>query len=157
MTHNPFSRARRGAATVEFALVAPVFLAMILGVTETSRMFEVQNQLQVAAREGARTAVMDRTGLTSAGQSTNAKVAQDVKNILAATGLDASKINVEIVSHDNPSQAFDLDATANSLKYFQLKVSIPLGAASKIVPENMVNANLKTKVVFRNAKTTTGS
>lgn len=64
---NPL-RVRRGAATVEFALVAPVFLTMILGVTEVSRMFEMQNQLQVAAREGARTGVMDRTGLTSAGQ-----------------------------------------------------------------------------------------
>jgi Flp pilus assembly protein TadG len=147
---------RRGTATVEFAIVAPVFLAMILGVTEVSRMFEVQNQLQVAAREGARTAVMDRNGLVTGGQTTNAKVTQDVKNILAATGLDPNKINVSIVSHDNPSQAFDLDSTANSLKYFELKVSVPYSATSKIVPDDMVNVNLGTKVVFRNAKTTTG-
>jgi Flp pilus assembly protein TadG len=137
---------------VEFALVAPVFLAMVMGVTEVSRLFELQNQLQVAAREGARTAVMDRSNLGSAGQSTNDKVIQDVKNILAATGIDPSQINVQIVSHDNPSAAFDLDSAANSLKYFELKISVPYSATSSIVPDDMTNVSLGSKVVFRNAK-----
>jgi Flp pilus assembly protein TadG len=129
---------------------------MILGTTEVSRMFEMQNQLQLAAREGARTAVMDRNGLTAAGQTTNAKVTQDVKNILAATGIDPSKINVSIVSHDNPSASFDLDSTANSLKYFELKISVPYSATSSFVPDDLVHVNLQSKVVFRNAKTATG-
>lgn len=152
MVRKPAQRVRRrGAVTVEFALMAPVFLVMVLGVTETARMFEMQNQLQVAAREGARLAAMDRTGLTSQGQSTNAKVIQDVKNFLAATGIDPNDINVQIVSHEDPTAAFNLDDPANSLKYFQVKVSAPFSASSHVVPE-AADFQLQSKIVFRNAK-----
>jgi Flp pilus assembly protein TadG len=142
---------RRGAVTVEFALMAPVFLVLVLGVTETARMFDLQNQLQVAAREGARMAAMDRAGLVGEGQSTNAKVIQDVKNFLEASGIDPDQVNVQIVSHDDPSAAFNLDDPANSLKYFQLKISVPFHASSTVVPD-AVNFKLESKIVFRNAK-----
>lgn len=153
MNQSKQSQARRGAATVEFALVAPVFLALVLGVTETSRIFEVKNQLAVAAREGARMAAMDRSGLVAEGQSTNSKVVADVKNFLKASGINPEDVNVEIVSHDDPTAAFDLDAAANSLKYFELKISVPFDAASTICPDELTDVDLESKIVFRNAKT----
>lgn len=152
MTHTKQPAARKGAVTIEFALMAPVFLVMVLGVTETARLFEVHNQLAMAAREGARTAAMERSGLVAEGQTTNAKVTQDVKNFLAATGIDPADINVQIVHHDNPAEAFNLDAVANSLKYFELKITVPFDSATSICPPDMTDFNLESKIVFRNSK-----
>src|SRR5680860_1890223 len=45
----------RGAAAVEFALILPVLLLLVLGIIEFSRLYNVQISLSNAAREGART------------------------------------------------------------------------------------------------------
>jgi Flp pilus assembly protein TadG len=50
---------RRGAAVVEFALVAPLFFLLVLGMIEYGRMVMVQQILTNASREGARRAVLD--------------------------------------------------------------------------------------------------
>lgn len=52
-------RHRRGAALVEFALVAPVFLLLIVGSIEFGRAIMVQEALTNASREGARVGVLD--------------------------------------------------------------------------------------------------
>jgi Flp pilus assembly protein TadG len=44
----------RGAAAVEFALVAPLLLLMVLGIAEFGRAYHVQATLSQAAREGVR-------------------------------------------------------------------------------------------------------
>ena len=44
----------RGAAAVEFALILPVLLILVLGLVEFGRAFNVQISLSNAAREGAR-------------------------------------------------------------------------------------------------------
>ena len=49
---------RRGTSTVEFALVAPVFLLFLMGIIEFGRVMMVQNVLITAAREGARAAII---------------------------------------------------------------------------------------------------
>jgi Flp pilus assembly protein TadG len=54
-----YRRNRRAAAAVEFALVAPVFLLLILGMVEYGRMVMVQQVITNASREGARRAVLD--------------------------------------------------------------------------------------------------
>jgi len=52
-------RNRRGAAVVEFAIVAPVFFLLIFGMIEYGRMVMVQQVLTNASREGARKAVLE--------------------------------------------------------------------------------------------------
>lgn len=146
------NKRRRGAVTVEFALMAPVFLTLVLGVTEVSRLFEIKNQMAVAAREGARTAAMDREGLTVDGQSTNTKVTNDIKNFLKASGLDPNKVQVKIVDHNDPTKAFNLDDPNNSLKYFEVQISVPYGDVSAMTPPGMENEQLAAKIVFRNSK-----
>ena len=47
-------RGERGAAAVEFALVLPVLLLLVLGLIEFSRLYNIQISLSNAAREGAR-------------------------------------------------------------------------------------------------------
>src|ERR1044071_8259123 len=71
---------RRGAGAGEFACVAPVLLAVVVGLTELTRVYNVQNTLETAAREGARFAALDRTGMMQSGQSANSKLISDVKN-----------------------------------------------------------------------------
>jgi Flp pilus assembly protein TadG len=52
---------RLGVASVEFALVAPVFFLLAFGLIELGRMLMIQEALTNAAREGCRTAVLATT------------------------------------------------------------------------------------------------
>ena len=88
------SRSRSGASAVEFAVVAPVFFLVVLGIIEFGRMVMVQQVITNAAREGARIAVLD--------DSTTAKVTQRVNDYLSAARLAGATINV---SPSPPSSA----------------------------------------------------
>ncbi|MEQ4519373.1 TadE/TadG family type IV pilus assembly protein [Pseudarthrobacter sp. B907] len=72
-------RRQRGAAAVEFALVAPILLALVGGIVEFSHAYNLQISVTQAAREAARTmAVKNDQGLArAAGQA-------------GAPGLDAA-------------------------------------------------------------------
>ena len=50
---------RRGQALVEFALVVPILLLLLLGIVDFARAWNVYEVLTDAAREGAREAVVD--------------------------------------------------------------------------------------------------
>ena len=77
---------RRGAAAVEFAVVAPVFFLMIFGMIEFGRMVMVQQVITNASREGARLAVLDGT--------TGAEVQTAVNDYLAAARVSGAAITV---------------------------------------------------------------
>jgi Flp pilus assembly protein TadG len=95
---NPQSatRNRKGVVAVEFAIVAPILVAIIFGMIEMSRAFEMQNLLDVAAREGARFASMDRDGMLANGRTANQKMIQDVKNFLASNGIPQDKVTIAV-------------------------------------------------------------
>jgi Flp pilus assembly protein TadG len=44
----------RGAAAVEFALVLPILLLLVMGIVECGRAYHIQTTLSGAAREGVR-------------------------------------------------------------------------------------------------------
>jgi Flp pilus assembly protein TadG len=71
---------RRGAAVVEFAIVAPVFFLLVFGMIEYGRMVMVQQILTNASREGARYAVTLTTNDTAA-------VQQKVKDYLTSAKI----------------------------------------------------------------------
>jgi Flp pilus assembly protein TadG len=48
------SQSERGAAAVEFALVLPLLLLLVLGIADLGRAYSVQTTLSSAAREGVR-------------------------------------------------------------------------------------------------------
>ena len=56
--HGAQSR-ERGAAAVEFALVAVLLLMLVFGVAEFGRMWLLQSSLAAAARDGARTMAVE--------------------------------------------------------------------------------------------------
>ena len=59
------TRCRRGATAVEFALVAPVFLIMVLGTIELSRALWIKATMQFAMEETSRYALVNTGATTS--------------------------------------------------------------------------------------------
>jgi Flp pilus assembly protein TadG len=70
------SRARGGATAVEFAIVAPVLLMLLLGIMEGGRALWTQNALSFAVEQAARCASIDQNncGSTTQVQSFAARV-----------------------------------------------------------------------------------
>lgn len=66
-THRPTRRGEKGAAAVEFALVAPVFLAFIFLILDGGRMIFVRQSLNEVATATARCYALKATGCTSTG------------------------------------------------------------------------------------------
>ena len=77
---------RRGAAAVEFALVAPLLFMLFLGFVDVGRAIMVKNLLTSAARDGARTATLD--GATVAG------VQSQVSSFLLGATIPGVTVNV---------------------------------------------------------------
>lgn len=77
---------RVGAAVVEFAVVSPVLILVLLGMIECGRMIMVQQSLTTAAREGARAAIIPGTS--------RAMAKEVVESFLARVGVTGSKISV---------------------------------------------------------------
>ena len=83
-THNR-SR-RRAAAVVEMAVVTPLLLTMIFGIIEYGWVFMVRQTMTNAAREGARTAVLQ--------VSTDADIIARVNESMVSTGLTGYDIDI---------------------------------------------------------------
>ena len=60
-----FRRNRRGSAAVEFALVAPIFFALLFAIIETATMFFASQVLETIAQDSAR---LIETGQAQTGQ-----------------------------------------------------------------------------------------
>lgn len=89
-----FRKKRRGAAAVEFAVVAPVFLLLVFGMIEYGRMVMVQQVITNASREGARVAVLDG--------SENPDVQSIVNQYLSSGSITGATITV---TPTNPEDA----------------------------------------------------
>lgn len=157
---------RRGAATVEFALIAAaILLPMYVGLAGFARVFDVDAQLHAAVREGARLAAMDRAGAVPPGQTTNSKVASDIKSFLEAAGVPSKHVNVAIkgpyVPSDPPNfdlPSFDLDNPENDSKLFVVEASVKLTDVfgSSHDPTNLIPNQRVARIVFRNGQASTG-
>ncbi|OHB76828.1 MAG: hypothetical protein A2W31_04500 [Planctomycetes bacterium RBG_16_64_10] len=127
-----------------------MLLSILFGMVELTRMFEVQNLLNTAAREGARLAGMDREGLLQEGQSASDKLTSDIKSFLASNGIPRDSITVAIKDHENPDEDFDLDDPANDLKLFDVHVSVDLSEVSYMPVAPQEDFPLTGSITFRN-------
>jgi Flp pilus assembly protein TadG len=91
-----YRRNRRGAAAVEFAVVAPVFFLLIFGMIEYGRMCMVQQVITNASREGARLAVLDG--------ATSAEVDASVDAYMTAASINPASVTVTVAPNP-PSDA----------------------------------------------------
>jgi hypothetical protein len=147
-----FSTERRGAVAVEFAAMAPILLAIVVGMLELSRVYTVQNTLETAAREGARFASLDRTGMLLEDQTSNQKLISDVKNFLASFGIHQDDVTVSIVDAEAPESTFDLDDPDNDLRLFTIQIEVPYEKVSISPVKHHTAHNLSASLTFRNGR-----
>lgn len=145
---------RRAAVAVEFAVIAPVLLAIVMSLIEMNRAYDAQNLLQTAVREGARFASMDREGMLQEGESTNSKLISDVTNFLASMGLPADAIDVRVLDADSPEQAFDLDDPANDMRLFVVEAELMFSEISNMPVGEAYDYALTASITFRNGRAT---
>ena len=79
-------RDQRGVVAVEFAMIAPMFFGLLVGIIDVGRYMWTLNTIQYAIDEGVRAGVVQ--------QLSTEDVTDLVKNSLA--GLDASAVNVDV-------------------------------------------------------------
>ncbi|MEX0728965.1 MAG: TadE family protein [Planctomycetaceae bacterium] len=142
---------RRGAAMVEFAIIAPVFLVLLLGTIESGNALEASNLLSSAIREGGRLGCMDWDGVVSSSESTNDKVIQDIRNFLSAAGMDADAIEITVTAADgdNAGQNFELSDPENRLQLFRITATIPFENVSTYPLHFMEGKDISMSIVFR--------
>jgi hypothetical protein len=88
------ARKRRATASVEFALIAPFLLAILLGSIEITRAIMVKAILTDAARDGARIGALPVKGNAII---TNTDVTTDINGILTDNGMDTTKAHIVIL------------------------------------------------------------
>jgi Flp pilus assembly protein TadG len=154
VTRSSDKAGRRGAAAVEFAVVAPILVTIMMGLIQSGRGYEAKNLLEGAAREGARFAAMDRTKMANTGLTTNQKLATDVKNFLSTNGIPKQNVTVTVKDADHPTADFNLDDPNNDLKLFQVNVSVKYSDVSFTAVSASKDYALTASVVFRNARAT---
>lgn len=84
----------RGTAIVEFAVVLPLLLTILFGIIEFGYVFMVRQSLQHAAREGARTAILQT--------STNAGVTARITEAMGPTGITGYTVARTLATNANP-------------------------------------------------------
>lgn len=131
-------RDRRGAAVVEFAIVAPVFILLVFGMIEFGRAVMVQQVLVNASREAARQAVLDGTTVG------------DIESRIG-TYLSASDITSETVSYTvNGSVVSDPTQSAGFGDAIGVEIAVPFDDVSWMpVPKYIGGTVLRATSIMR--------
>jgi Flp pilus assembly protein TadG len=95
---------QRGQALVEFALIVPVFILLVMGIFDLGRAVYGYNTVNNAAREGARLAIVDQT-IT--------EIKTEAVNHAVGLGLGVNDVTVDFRSSSTPG-------TANSCATLQI-------------------------------------
>lgn len=80
---------RKGQALVEFALLLPFIMLVLIGIVEFGRAWNAKQMVTDAAREGARWAVVGNPLIT-----TEQQVSDTVKRYIARGGFDTSQVTI---------------------------------------------------------------
>ena len=99
----PAAQDSRGNAVVEFALVLPLLLLVLFGITEFGRMIMTTNMLNTASREGARLAAVSS-------MSDSLSVQARVTEVLAASKITPASIRV---IYDIPARSVRVQVTSD--------------------------------------------
>jgi len=156
-TGGPFGPKRRsGAATVELALMLPLFVVLTMGTIQTGLQISAAQTLTAALREAGRLASMDYTSKLQPNQTINQKVIKDIQNFLTAEKIDGSKVTITITAADgaNAGSTFDLSNNANQLALFKIRAVVPYSAISSVTFFPHSNNTISASIVYRKGKNT---
>ena len=146
---------RHGLAMIEFAMVLPIMIMVVLGVIEFARAFEVSTILETAAREGARLGML--SNIDTEDLTANQRVIQDVKRFVAATGVPADDLEVTItgwevndIANGTSGDASDVNLEeASRTTYFQVEVTVPYESVAYTSPIFLGGATLRGNLIGR--------
>jgi Flp pilus assembly protein TadG len=96
-------RKRKGTTTVEFAFIVAVFFLFMFGVMEYARLLMTIELVNNAAREGARSAVVSQSTLTTA------QIQTIVTNSLGGETTQLSNLNIQVYQV-NPANGSNVGA-----------------------------------------------
>ena len=127
-------RSERGAALVEFAVVMPLLILLLFGIMEAGWFFAQQVEVNNAAREGGRLAVVDYPGPDFGDED------EILKQVCARAALSADRAAVSIT--------FDAAADTAIVKVTQTYASL-----TGFIPD-FDGAVISSTVVMRNERDT---
>jgi hypothetical protein len=155
LNHKPDCR-RKGAALVEFALMAPLFLLLVLGTIEGGQALETSNILTAGVREAGRLAAMDWEDSIPNGMTPNAKIIKDIRNFVNAAGLpgDDLEISITSVEGEDEGDTFDLSDPDNNLRLFRISAEIDYSDVSPFPATFMKGQTITASLVFRSGRVT---
>jgi len=136
---------------VEFAIIAPLFLLLIVGTIEMGNALEATTQLSSALREGGRLASMDWDDIVAENETPNQKVIRDIKNFLTAAGYPGDQVTVTITSAEGTDvgETFDLGNPDNEMRLFKLEATIPYEQISSFPHGFMKGRDVRGQLVMR--------
>ena len=100
MRRTTYRRDERGAALVEFAIAATVFLTVMFGLLEFSRLLWIHNALVDATRRGARYAVTQNMGAGTAIKNMTVYGNTDGTGTPLVDGLTTAQVFVDYNGYD---------------------------------------------------------
>jgi Flp pilus assembly protein TadG len=106
------ARGESGAALVEFAMVAMVFLLFVFGIVDFARAYQSWVTVQHAAREGARYGVTGRTDCDIASDNRLACIEYVTKEATAGLYGAPGNVTVTVKSWDYPDYTQEHDGSA---------------------------------------------
>jgi Flp pilus assembly protein TadG len=131
------ARGDEGQAVVEFALIAPILILLLVGIFEFGRAWSAHQAVTDAAREGARAAVVADLPVTED------SVRAVVRNALARVSLNPDKAQIDLSGVD----ASTGDPARVAVRYrYEFGFLKPLG----VLVGNGGTVTLATAFVMRN-------
>jgi Flp pilus assembly protein TadG len=134
--HFSRNKRERGAALMEFAIVATVFLTVLFGILEFGRLFWTHNALRDAARRGVRYATV-RKNDTAGTDAVKKMVVYGDPNANPATdtpminGLTMSNVDVQYQNYNGVLLSSRATVSINS---FQFQFAVPLVGGTITMP-----------------------
>jgi hypothetical protein len=143
---------------VEFAIIAPVFLTLVVGLLEAGQALRAANIMAAAVREGGRLAAMDWNDFVPEGFTPNSKVISDVRNFLIASGLPGEDAVIQITSAEGEDEGeeFDLTNTNNNYRLFKISIEIEYEEISTFPSTFMQGQTLTSELTFRAVRSHAG-
>jgi len=132
----------RGASLVEFALISPFLLLLLLGTIEFGYVFGQYNEVRHAAREGARYAAVSNPDLDGGGIGSS-----DVVNAVCnSIDLPGSTVTVTMTEVDTAGSAINGGAKPDRGDYGEVHISATIKSLSgaplitSFLPSQLTNA-----------------
>jgi Flp pilus assembly protein TadG len=112
-----------GAELLEFAMVLPVILVMLIGLLDFSNAYNVKQKLATAAREGARTGASQPNYYDSSSPPSLPAIKDVVTSYLTTAGFDTSFIN-STLTYDSTTHTGTYYTTGSTGTTYGLKIEL---------------------------------